>query len=144
MTSADTCRSRGWVVGDVIVGTSSTGHTEAWRVTAIGDELVCKRTVATLGRGGWRAKEWGECLGDLSYREWELVAPEQWALIHQALATQAREQTLQDMIRRLAGERDEAFAELSASRAREQTLQAEVDRLTREPILSAPEGGGEK
>ena len=70
-SSADMCRARGWVVGDVLIGTSCTGRTDAWLLTAIGEELVCKRTVATLRDGEWIPQDGSEGLGDLSCRAWE-------------------------------------------------------------------------
>ena len=71
-SSADMCRARGWVVGDILLGTSCTGSTDAWMITAIGEELVVKRTVATLRDGEWIPQDGRECLGDLGFRAWEL------------------------------------------------------------------------
>jgi hypothetical protein len=72
-SSADMCRARGWVVGDILIGTSCCGRTDAWLITAIGEELVVKRTVATLIDGEWIPQDGRECLGDLGFRAWESV-----------------------------------------------------------------------
>jgi hypothetical protein len=75
MSDAGKCRANGWGVGDVLEGFEF-GRGDRIRLTAIGEDNILARTVASKVRGGeWAAAEGYETLWTLDCREWKKVGP---------------------------------------------------------------------